>query len=335
MDKPRFYWSLSNHRGSGIARQATSLESCCKLAIAADRGGLDGVLVTATSGGWDPWSIAAYLSAQTKSVRLLVAQYTGAVHPLLVAQQAATLAKLSGGRAEVNAVAGRSRGSAEGGGATRNAWELAQAQDYWSQWRRLLEGASVSEGPNAQNVRLRIGPTVIECPLMVAGSSERSRALAASHADAWLCNAKSYKAVTDGIFDIRTRHLQSGGVRNIKAGIRVHVLVRETESEVWAAAQRILQCLSAAEADGDPVLRANPKYYLVDDHLWGGVGRYASGPGLTVLGTPAQVQAAIERFCDLGVSLFILSGYENDEELNRFLACVYPAFASYSSVNFA
>lgn len=318
----RVYWSLSNHGGSGVAPELDPLEACRFLVRTAEDAGLTGVLVTAAPGSWDPWSIAAYLCAATSRVRFLVAHYSGAISPLILAQQTATLQVLSGDRLEINAVGGRSRVSAFGGKLREGALQAGAARDYWLAWRELVSGASSPERLTRMgigNARLRNRLAGRGCPLIVAGASEPSLRLAAEVADASVFNASSYDSVRQHICTLRAASQALQQASSPAVGVRMHVLIRATEGEAHEAAAEIHRSLARAY----PVPPAcGASSLVVTEGLWSGVAELASGPGLTVVGTPLQVRAALRRFCELGVSFFILSGYDNRQELARFAADV-------------
>jgi len=129
-------------------------------------------------------------------------------------------------------------------------------------------------------------------------------------------------------------------------GIRLHVIVRETEDEAWRAAAELVSHLDpktveAAQkkfAQMDSVGqrrmaelhkgRFNPKNVRegleVSPNLWAGVGLVRGGAGTALVGSPEQVAERIKEYAALGLKYFILSGYPHLEEAHRFAELVFP-----------
>ena len=120
------------------------------------------------------------------------------------------------------------------------------------------------------------------------------------------------------------------------------MIVRETEAEARAAAQRLVSRLDDAAGDAirAPVARhvapPGPQRQAscatsptttgyVEPHLWTGIGRARSGAGAAIVGDPDQVLAKIRAYADLGIEAFILSGYPHAAECDLFARHVLPA----------
>jgi alkanesulfonate monooxygenase len=172
------------------------------------------------------------------------------------------------------------------------------------------------------------------------GLSEDARDTAAQGADVYLMwpdTLANSKAVVD---DMNMRAATYG--RTLKHGFRVHVVVRETETEARAAADRLL---SKLDADTGAAIRAksldststgvaqqaalreaasaNDGY--IEDNLWTGIGRARSGCGAAIVGDPDQVLAKINAYRDIGFEAFILSGYPHAAECDLFGRYVLPS----------
>jgi alkanesulfonate monooxygenase len=140
------------------------------------------------------------------------------------------------------------------------------------------------------------------------------------------------------IADIRARAARRG--RTLKFGIRLHVIVRETNEEAWAAADKLISHLDdatiakaqAAFAKMDSVgqrrmaaLHGGRRDKLeVSPNLWAGVGLVRGGAGTALVGDPETVAARMREYQDLGIGTFILSGYPHLEESYRFAELVFP-----------
>ena len=134
--------------------------------------------------------------------------------------------------------------------------------------------------------------------------------------------------------------------RTLQYGIRLHVIVRETEDEAWraaaelvseldeaivAAAQQKLTKLDSvgqrrmAELNKGRLNKRNVREGLeVAPNLWAGVGLVRGGAGTALVGNPQQVADRITEYAVLGLDYFIFSGYPHLEEAHRFAELVFP-----------
>jgi alkanesulfonate monooxygenase len=62
----------------------------------------------------------------------------------------------------------------------------------------------------------------------------------------------------------------------------------------------------------------------ISPNLWAGVGLARSGAGTALVGDPQTVAARIQEYADLGIDIFVLSGYPHLEEAYRFAELVFP-----------
>lgn len=144
--------------------------------------------------------------------------------------------------------------------------------------------------------------------------------------------------VAEKIAVVRQRAEARG--RTLSYGIRLHVIVRETEEEAWAAADRLI-----AHVDDETIAAAQKIFARMDStgqarmsalhqgsrdglrigpNLWAGVGLVRGGAGTALVGSPEQVAERIREYQALGIENFILSGYPHLEEAHRFAELVMP-----------
>jgi len=179
-------------------------------------------------------------------------------------------------------------------------------------------------------------------PLWFGGSSPAAHDLAAEQLDTYLTWGEPPQAVAAKIADVRERAKKHG--RELKFGIRLHVIVRETDDEAWAAADQLISKL-----DDDTVARAQQAFAKMDSegqrrmaqlhaggarrsrealeispNLWAGVGLVRGGAGTALVGSPKTVAARMQEYRELGIETFILSGYPHLEEAYRFAELVFP-----------
>jgi len=144
--------------------------------------------------------------------------------------------------------------------------------------------------------------------------------------------------------NMSTKAAQYG--RTVDFGLRVHVIVRETEEEARAAAKKLMSKLDldlgldiknrAQDAKSYGVSRqsemrkaANLEGF-VEENLWTGIGVARSGCGAALVGNPDQVLAKINRYMDMGIRSFIFSGYPHLEECELFAKYVLPRIPTVS-----
>ena len=134
--------------------------------------------------------------------------------------------------------------------------------------------------------------------------------------------------------------------RTVQFGLRVHVIVRETEKEACAYADGLLSKLDlnlgndlrnrSLDANSLGVARqsqlraqADKKYYA-EPNLWTGIGLARSGCGAALVGDPDQIVAKLEHYIEMGIHSFILSGYPHKKECELFAQYVLPRLKTVS-----
>ena len=76
-------------------------------------------------------------------------------------------------------------------------------------------------------------------------------------------------------------------------------------------------------------LLSDENYYL-EDNIWTGIGLARSGCGAAIVGNPEQVLNKINRYIDMGIRSFILSGYPHKKEAELFAKFVLPKIKNVS-----
>ena len=128
--------------------------------------------------------------------------------------------------------------------------------------------------------------------------------------------------------------------REVRFGIRLHVVVRETEREAWDAAEDLIQYVDEAkilqaqefmtrrDSEGQRrmmTLHGGSRENLeVSPNLWAGIGLVRPGVGTALVGSPEIVAQRMQEYADIGIETFILSGYPHLEEAYRFAELVFP-----------
>ena len=327
---------------SNFGRQP-SMEYLKQIAVTSEQLGYDGLLIPTGSGCHDPWVVAASVAQATQRIKLLVALRTSLGSPVATARATATLDQASHGRILLNVVPGGDAAELAADGVFLSHDERYEAADeYLRIWRDVLAGKAVNFHGKHHRVEdaRNFFPAVQQPhpPLYFGGSSPAAHALAAEHVDTYLSWGEPPAAVGEKIADVRQRAAAHG--RTLSYGVRLHVIVRETSAEAWAAAdklishlddatiQKIQQRYSTMDSVGQARMAAlhggRRDQLVVAPNLWAGVGLVRGGAGTALVGNPEEVAARLKEYVDLGVDRFVLSGYPHLEESIRFAELVFP-----------
>lgn len=176
-------------------------------------------------------------------------------------------------------------------------------------------------------------------PLWFGGSSPAGIEVAARHVDTYLTWAEPPAQVAEKLAAARSRAAALG--RTLRHGLRVHLIVRETDGEAWAAADRLISRLSDAtiaaaqqrlREESDSIgqrrqfeLHSGQRDGLeVSPNLWAGVGPVRHGVGTALVGSPQTVADRLREYQALGIGMIIASGYPHLEEAYRVAELLFP-----------
>ncbi|MDX6916998.1 FMNH2-dependent alkanesulfonate monooxygenase [Pectobacterium carotovorum] len=342
------FWFLPTHGdgrylGSTEGARHVDYSYLQQVAQAAERQGFGGVLLPTGRSCEDSWLVAASLIPVTQRLKFLVALRPGVISPTIAARQAATLDRLSNGRALFNLVTGGDPEELAAEGLFLSHEERYEASaEFTHIWRRLLEGETVDfAGKHIQvkDAKLLYPPVQQpRPPLYFGGSSEAAQNLAAEQVDLYLTWGEPPEQVKEKLAEVRAKAAAQG--REVRFGIRLHVIVRETTEEAWQAADRLISQLDektiadaqAALARFDSVgqkrmaaLHGGKKDKLeISPNLWAGIGLVRGGAGTALVGDGPTVAERIQEYADLGIDTFILSGYPHLEEAYRVGELLFP-----------
>jgi alkanesulfonate monooxygenase len=162
--------------------------------------------------------------------------------------------------------------------------------------------------------------------------------VAASYADVYLTWGEPPAAVAEKLDRVRERAKAAG--RELRFGIRLHVIARERAGQAWAQAQELLDSLDPAAIErAQEIQRASQSEgqrrmselhggrtdaLEVSPNLWAGVGLVRGGAGTALVGSHEEVADRIAEYHELGIDEFILSGYPHLEEAYQVGEGVMP-----------
>jgi alkanesulfonate monooxygenase len=314
-------------------QRAPDVGYLAQVAGAAERLGFVGALTPTSSWCEDAWIMTAALTQHTERFRFLVAFRPGLLSPTLAAQMAATYQRISNGRLLLNVVVGgddveqRRFGDRIG-----KDGRYARAAEFLTVVRRLWNGEPVDfEGRHVAVDDARLIPHPVRPRIYLGGSSEAALDVAAAHTDVYLTWGEPPAQVADKVGEVRRRAEARG--RDVRFGIRLHVITRDTSEEAWREAQQLLDGLGPAQiaraqaaqrvsqSEGQRRMQAlhggRTDALEVSPNLWAGIGLVRGGAGTALVGSHAEVADRVAEYHDLGIEEFVLSGYPHLEEAYR------------------
>ena len=331
---------------AGIPREP-DIEYLTQVAHAAERLGFTGMLTPTGTWCQDAWITTAALIGRTSRIKFLVAFRPGSLTPTLAAQMAVTYQRVSGGRLLLNIVTGGDAiEQARYGDYLDHDQRYDRTDEFMAILREIWAGSSDFTGEHYRLADARgfTTPDPIP-PLYFGGSSDAGMRVAARRADVYLTWGEPPEAVADKITQLRKYAAEEG--RELRFGIRLHTLSRDTSAEAWAQAQKmydefdpaVVAASQAAFAASDSVgqkrmaqlhggdIGADARSLEIFPNLWAGVGLVRGGAGTAMVGSHREVADLMQAYHELGIEEFVLSGYPHLEEAYWFGEGVRPELA--------
>ena len=251
---PEIHWfvpTAGDGRHLGAPTRPAGFAYLTAVAQAADTLGFDGVLLPTGGLSEDTIVVASALSSLTLTLRFLVAVRPGLISPILAARITASLDRISNGRASINVVSGSGKADFEG-------LPLSHQERYelTREWLAAYRGAFGSQAVNLKGKHIQIenGKALLPSvqrpypPVYFGGSSDEARSVAAEFADVYLTWGERPEEVAEKIADVRRQAKLHG--RQVRFGLRAHLIVRPTEDEAWRAADRLIEHLTDQQIAG-------------------------------------------------------------------------------------
>jgi alkanesulfonate monooxygenase len=314
-------------------------------AQAHDQGGFDRILIGWHSNGPDGFQIAAHAAAHTERVGFLVAHRPGFQAPTTAARAFATLDQLSGGRAAIHVISGgddidqhrdgdwlgkddRYARTDEYVGILKRVWTeqapVSHSGDYYN-----IEGAS-TELRTVQRPRI---------PIYFGGASDAAIAVAGKHADVYALWGETHAQVREIVARVRASAASHG--REVRFSLSFRPILAETEDAAWARAEDILATIKrvrgqaalgparteAPNAGSRRLLEAAALGDRPEGRLYTAIAAATGARGNTtaLVGTPEQVAEAFAEYHALGVSTFLIRGFDPLEDAVEYGRSLLPA----------
>jgi alkanesulfonate monooxygenase len=346
--KANILWFLPTHGdghylGTSVGGREVNFNYLRQIAQAADQLGYYGVLLPTGRSCEDSWVVASAVAPFTERLRYLVAVRPGLQSPTVAARMTATLDRLTNGRLLINVVTGGDPVENKGDGIFLDhdsRYEVTR--EFLTVYSDLLAGRTVNvEG---KHIRIEDGRLLFQPfqaprpPLYFGGSSDAGIDVAVDSVDKYLTWGEPPTQVAEKVERVKAAARKRG--RDLSFGIRLHVIVRETNEEAWRAADDLIKHLT-----DETIATAQRNFARMDSigqrrmaqlhggrrdkleispNLWAGVGLVRGGAGTALVGDPETVAARIREYQAVGIDTFILSGYPHLEEAYRFAELVFP-----------
>lgn len=299
-------------------------------ARAAEAAGFDRVLVGYFSDSPDGFLVAAYAAACTERLGFLLAHRPGFVAPTLAARKLATLDQITGGRAALHVISGGDDADQRRDGDTLSKDErYARTDEYVT----ILKRVWTEPGPidhHGRYYQFEGASCAVRCmqtphlPIYFGGASDAAIEVAGKHADVYALWGETQAQVREITARVRAEAARHG--RTVRFSLSLRPVLAPTEDEAWARAERIKQRIvelrgkaSLKVTDHAPanegsrrLLAAAAAGERLDQRLWTGAAAATGGRGnsTSLVGTPRQVAEALVAYYDLGVTTFLIRGFD-------------------------
>ncbi|XHR82339.1 MAG: LLM class flavin-dependent oxidoreductase [Gloeotrichia echinulata GP01] len=175
------------------------------------------------------------------------------------------------------------------------------------------------------------------------GASEIAQQVGAEFADVYLMWGETRQQIAERMKQIQQLVTDYGREKKVRYGLRINIIARPTETQARETAREMLtkvspEILTKARATEFPNTKresvgqgrqwelrgsADDDWY-VEPLLWAGISVVRSGAGMAIVGSYQQVAERLLQYIDLGITVFILSGYPHLEECENVGRYVLP-----------
>ncbi|MEM9756723.1 MAG: LLM class flavin-dependent oxidoreductase, partial [Pseudomonadota bacterium] len=307
----------------------SSWDHCSDILKEAERQGFRNILCPSSyQVGQDTLSFVAGCAPITEKINMLAAVRCGEMQPIMLARTIATLDHMLKGRLTVNIISSDFPGEkADSGFRYRRSREVVEIlKQAWSRDKidyagEVYQFAGLTTDPAR--------PYQTGGPLLYFGGySPAALELCGQHCDVYLMWPEPEDMLAERMQAVNAVAERYG--RTLDYGLRVHVIVRDTEAEAREYADHLVSKLDdeygqlirerahdAGSLGVSHQARAREladQYGYVEPTLWTGIGRARSGCGAALVGSVDQVLSRFEAYQKMGMRAFILSGYPHLEE---------------------
>ncbi|MCB5198217.1 LLM class flavin-dependent oxidoreductase [Loktanella sp. TSTF-M6] len=317
----------------------SSWDHCRDIGLESEKQGFRNLLCPSSyQVGQDTLSYVAGMAPLTERINFLAAIRCGEMQPIMLARTVATLDHMLQGRLTLNVISSDFPGEvADSAFRYRRSHEVVEIlRQAWTRDTIDFSGEVYQfEGVSTDPAR----PYQTGGPLLYFGGySPAALELCGAQCDVYLMWPEIMDQLAQRMRDVNERAAAHG--RTLDYGLRVHMIVRDTEAEAREYADYIASKLddeygklirdrahdsiSLGVAHQARARELADKFGYVEPGLWTGIGRARSGCGAALVGSTDQVMSKIEAYQKMGIRAFIFSGYPHIDEARHFGARVMP-----------
>ena len=324
----------------------SSFAHCRDIALEAEQQGFRNILCPSSyQVGQDTLSFVAGMAPLTSRINMLAAVRCGEMQPIMLARTLATLDHMLEGRLTVNIISsdfpGEKAESALRYQRSREVVEIlkqAWTQDEITYKGEVYDFEGLTTDP-ARSYQQNGGPL-----LYFGGYSPPALELCGQHCDVYLMWPEPKAQLAERMQAVNAVAERYG--RTLDYGLRVHVIVRDTEAEAREYADHLVSKLddeygalirdrahdsiSLGVSHQARARELADQFGYIEPHLWTGIGRARSGCGAAIVGSTDQVLSELEAYRKMGIRAFILSGYPHLDECRHFGEKVLPQLTTCS-----
>lgn len=317
----------------------SSWEHCSKIVTVSEEQGFNNILCPSSyQVGQDTLSFVAGCAPITSDINLLAAVRCGEMQPIMLARTIATLDHMLKGRLTVNIISSDFPGQTE-----ESTYRYQRSREVVEILKQAWTKNHINHKGKIYNFKnIDTSPVVpyqTNGPLLYFGGySPSALELCGEHCDVYLMWPEKKEDLADrmrAVNDVAQKYN-----RTLDYGLRVHVIVRDTEVEAKEYAEyitsklddeygkmirnRALDSTSLGVSHQSKNRELADKYGYIEQNLWTGVGRARSGCGAALVGSTDQVLSKINEYEKMGIRAFIFSGYPHIDEAKHFGSKVLP-----------
>jgi alkanesulfonate monooxygenase len=317
----------------------SSWEHCSKIVTVSEEQGFNNILCPSSyQVGQDTLSFVAGCAPITSDINLLAAVRCGEMQPIMLARTIATLDHMLKGRLTVNIISSDFPGQTE-----ESTYRYQRSREVVEILKQAWTKNHINHKGKIYNFKnIDTSPVVpyqTNGPLLYFGGySPSALELCGEHCDVYLMWPEKKEDLADrmkAVNDVAQKYN-----RTLDYGLRVHVIVRDTEIEAKEYAEyitsklddeygkmirdRALDSTSLGVSHQSKNRELADKYGYIEQNLWTGVGRARSGCGAALVGSTDQVLSKINEYEKMGIRAFIFSGYPHIDEAKHFGSKVLP-----------
>jgi alkanesulfonate monooxygenase len=315
------------HPYSGPSVDRDYVETVAK---AHETGGFDRALVAFGSTSPESQLVVAHAATVTKRLAFMIAHRPGFTAPTLAARQLATLDQFSGGRIAVHIITGGSDDELRRDGdhltkderyqrtdeyldILKQEWTSEKPFDYAGRYYRVEQAFGGVKPAQAPHI-----------PIYFGGSSDAAIEVAGKHADIYALWGETQAQVRETIARVRASAARHN--RTVRFSLSLRPVLADTEEAAWKRADEIVERARALReaaglkvsghtppnAGSQRLLAAAAQGGRLDKRLWTGVAAVtgAAGNSTGLVGTPEQVADALLDYYDLGITTFLIRGFD-------------------------